>query len=373
MVLNGIENLKSIKEYTTGKTVGLITNPTGLDKDFVSTVDIINANTKLVKLYAPEHGIRGNLQAGKGVENEIDEKTKLPVLSAFQKDFDLDGVQVLIYDIQDVGLRFYTYPYVLANAMKAAAKANIPVIVLDRINPLGLTKTEGPVIEKEFYSGVGGYALPVRYGLTIGELARYINGEFRIGCSLYVVPCQNLTRETAFEQSGQYFIMPSPNCPALQTVKCYVGNCLFEGTNVSEGRGTTKPMEFIGAPWMDGGFVSNGMNKQGIKGVKFRPVYFTPTFSKYKGEQCSGVQTIITDDKEFNSFDTAIKLMYFIRDNYKEFKFNGATDFSNDTFYIDKLAGTDAVRKNGYNESFIKKQEQQRRQFTATAQKYWLY
>ena len=300
-----------------GKHVGLITNPTGLDGQLNNIIETFRAHPefKLVALYGPEHGVRGNAQAGEYVSFYFDEHYQLPVFSLYgqthkpppdmltnideyMRSFDtkhegkqveagmMQSVDVMVFDIQDVGTRVYTYVATMANAMQAAADANIPFIVLDRPNPINGIAMEGPILEyPKFSSFIGHYPIPLRHGMTVGELAQFINAKFLAGkCQLTVVPMENWTRDEWFDQTSLPWVLPSPNLPTLESATVYPGQVIIEGTNLSEGRGTTKPFEFFGAPWIDGFVLTKKLNELRLPGVKFREVYFTPTFSKFAGQ-----------------------------------------------------------------------------------------
>jgi uncharacterized protein YbbC (DUF1343 family) len=259
---HGIDCIDKADAILSGKKLGLITNYTGLNSKFERSVDIINARYNLIKLFAPEHGLYGINQAGDEIENIIDEKSGLPVLSMFKEgsSMDISGLDTVVYDIQDIGLRFFTHISILAQAMQECAKAGVSFVVLDRYNPLGLNRLSGTVLEKAFSSIVGTYEIPSQYGLTVGEYARYINTEENIGCSLEVITCDGLSRSDDFSSLNVEWIIPSPNCPTIDTARAYIGTVVFEGTNVSEGRGTTRPFELIGAPWIDDYKLAEQMN-----------------------------------------------------------------------------------------------------------------
>ncbi|HET7616713.1 MAG TPA: DUF1343 domain-containing protein, partial [Bacillales bacterium] len=287
--------LKDRMDLIKGKNVGLITNPTGVNHELTSDVDLLfhNSNVNLVALYGPEHGVRGGHQAGDYVPYYIDEETGLPVYSLYGKTRKptpdmLENVDVLLFDIQDVGTRYYTYIYTMAYAMQAAAENGIPFVVLDRPNPLGGTKVQGPVLDPDFSSFVGMYPIALRYGMTVGELAKYFNNEFNIGADLHVVKMQGWNRSMTYQDTSLQFVMPSPNMPTVKTALVYPGMALIEGTNVSEGRGTTRPFELTGAPWINAKDLTDALNAKHLPGVRFRAAHFTPTFSKYNGEMCNG-------------------------------------------------------------------------------------
>lgn len=319
----GIDNIDKYMDIFENKTVGLITNPTGLDSDFNSTIDLLKERTNLVALYSPEHGVRGDIQAGEKVDNYIDEKTALNVYSLYGKNkrpsYDvIKDLDVLVFDIQDVGSRFYTYLYTMAYAMESCKEFNKTFVVLDRPNPIGGEEVEGNLLDINYKSFIGLYPITQRYGLTIGELALLFNKEFKIGCDLRIVKLEGWERWMYFEDTNLPWIMPSPNIPTINTALVYNGTCIFEGTNISEGRGTTKPFEMIGSPWLNAYSLAEEMNKMSLPGVKFRPVYFTPTFSKHSGDLCKGVQVHITNRKEFKPVTTGLSLLFKIREESKE-------------------------------------------------------
>lgn len=322
----GIEVLlKDQKELIKGKRVGLITNPTGVDSKLQSSVDLLNndPDVKLTALYGPEHGVRGDAQAGEQVDSYIDEVTGLPVYSLYGKTKKptpemLKNVDVLVFDIQDVGTRFYTYISTLSYAMEAAAENHIPIIVLDRPNPIGGQKVEGPVLDPAYSSFVGRYPIPLRHGMTMGELALLFNKEFNIHADLKVVKMKGWKRSDFFEKTALPFVMPSPNMPTEDTELVYPGTGLIEGTNVSEGRGTTRPFELIGAPFINSTDLAKKLNKAGLKGVSFRAASFIPTTSKYTGELCHGVQIYVTDKNKYNSVEAGLEIIRSIHELYPD-------------------------------------------------------
>lgn len=352
------------------RKVGLITNPSGVDGRLASTIDLFRGTPgiTLVALYGPEHGVRGNAQAGEYIPFVVDEHTQLPVFSLygpsmkpppgmlknideFMRSFDTThagkkleapmtkDVDVLIYDIQDVGTRVYTYEATMAYAMEACADAGIEFIVLDRPDPINGLAMEGPLLEyPEFSSFVGIYPVPLRFGMTIGELAELTNDRFlKKKAKLTVIPMEGWRREMWFDQTGLPWIIPSPNMPTLATATVYPGQVFFEGTNVSEGRGTTRPFEFFGAPWIDGFALAKKLNALGLPGVAFREQWFTPTFSKFKDELCGGCQMHVSDRDRYRPLETTLHVITTIRDMYPEkFRFHQS--------YFDKIMGTAKVR-----------------------------
>jgi len=316
----------------TGKRIGLVTNMTGVDRQLRSNVDLLAAHPgwTLAALFGPEHGVRGDAQAGVAVENARDAATGLPVYSLYGKTHEptpdmLAGLDILVFDIQDIGARFYTYPYTLASVLRAAKREGMTVVVLDRPNPIGGIWVEGPILDPEKYASfVGMFEIPIRHGMTIGELARLFNEEYGIGAQLHVVPMTGWQRDDDARSSDALpWVMPSPNMPTPETALVYPGTGLLEGTNLSEGRGTTRPFEIIGAPFIDAQQLADALNAQALPGVRFRPLRFTPTFSKHAGESCGGVQLHITDRQIFRPVRTGIALLLTLRQLHPhEFAFN---------------------------------------------------
>ena len=346
--VTGIEALlKQPPDFLRGKRIGLVTNPTGVDRELRSSIDLLarHPDLQLVTLFGPEHGVRGNAQAGEKVEAAVDEATGLPVFSLYGEHREptaemLQGIDVLLFDIQDVGARVYTYPYTLAGAMRAARRAGIPVVVLDRPNPIGGVNVEGPVLEPEYASFVGQFPIPLRHGMTMGELARLFNEAFAINAELHVVPVEGWNRSVGEPGQALPWIPPSPNMPTPDTALVYPGTALLEGTNVSEGRGTTRPFEIIGAPFIQAEALAAHMNALALPGVRFRPAWFTPTFSKHAGLLSGGVQIHVTDRKAFLPVRTGLALLKTLHDDYpQDFRFEPG----NPPFF-DKLAGNGWIR-----------------------------
>lgn len=342
--------LEKEKKMLKGKRVGLITNPTGVDQNLNSIVDRLHEDKdiELTALFGPEHGVRGDAQAGGYVEYYIDEGTGLPVYSLYGKTKKptpemLENVDVLLFDIQDVGSRFYTYIYTMALAMEAAKEKGIPFIVLDRPNPIGGLDVEGPVLDPIYSSFIGQYAIPLRHGMTVGELAKLFNKEFNIDADLTVVKMKNWKRSQYYDDTNLEWVMPSPNMPTLDTAVAYPGTALIEGTNISEGRGTTKPFELIGAPFINSSRLAKAMNDLKLPGVKFRAASFTPTFSKHSGKLSHGVQVHVIDQQKFSPFETGLHLVKTIHDLYpNEFEFR-AEDAKGISFF-DLLVGNGWIR-----------------------------
>lgn len=319
----GIDNIDKYMNIFEGKRVGLITNPTGITSDYVSTIDFLNKKVKLVSLFAPEHGIRGHLQAGVSYTSYQDEETGLPVYSLYTgtkkptKEM-MDELDIMCIDIQDAGSRFYTFIYSMAYAMMGCAEFGKKFVVFDRPNPDNACDFEGNILDLEYRSFVGYYPILQRHGMTIGELALLFNEEYKIGCDLTVIPMEDYDRTKYMDEFKAPWVIPSPNLPTIETAICYNTTCIFEGTNVSEGRGTTRPFEFVGAPWINALELSNKLNSLGLEGVVFRRHYFTPTFAKYANEMCQGVQVHVTDRNKFKQIKASWAMLEVIRTMYPD-------------------------------------------------------
>ncbi len=323
IVLNGIDILEKTNfKDLEGKRVGLVTNHTGRNFAGKPTIDVLfeAKNVTLVSLFAPEHGIRGELDVSK-IDDSKDEKTGLPVYSLYgetrrPKPEHLKDLDAIVYDIQDIGARFYTYTATLKNVMEEAAKAKIPVYVLDRPNPINGVDVEGPLAEEDKLSFIAAHTIPVRYGLTIGELGQMMNAERKIGADLRVIKMENWTRSMWFDETGQTWINPSPNMRSLTEATLYPGIGLLETTNLSVGRGTDTPFEIIGAPWLDGQKLAKYLNERNLKGVRFIPIRFKPNASVFKDEQLGGVNIVVTNRDAFESVRTGIEIAGALRKLY---------------------------------------------------------
>lgn len=313
---NGFRALK-------GKRVGLVTNHTGRTKAGEPTIDVLfkAPDLKLVALFSPEHGIRGLVDAA--VADSKDEKTGLPIFSLYGKtkkptSASLKGVDVLVYDIQDIGARFYTYSSTLGLVIEAAREAGIPVVVLDRPNPIGGVAVDGPVRDPDFASFIAYHAVPVRHGMTVGELARMYNAERSIGADLTVIPCEGWRRGDLYDRTGLTWINPSPNMRSLTEALLYPGVCLLEATNVAHGRGTDAPFERVGAPWIEPRAFARALNELKLPGIRFVPIRFTPTARQYSGTECGGVQILVTDWAKVEPIDVGIGLAVVLRRLYHD-------------------------------------------------------
>lgn len=322
-VLNGIDILEknNFKELN-GLRVGLVTNQTGRNLAGTPTIDVLkNApNVKLLALFSPEHGIRGELDE-EGIKDSKDEKTGLPIYSLYNdqrrpKPEQLKNLDALVYDIQDIGARFYTYTATLRNVLEEAAKAKIPVYVFDRPNPINGVSVEGSLADEDKLNFIAAHTIPVRYGLTIGELGMMMNTERKIGADLRVIKMENWSRAMYFDQTNQTWINPSPNMRSLTEATLYPGIGLLETTNVSVGRGTDTPFEVVGAPYIDGQTLAKFLNDRNLSGVRFVPIRFKPDASVFKNENLNGINIIITNRAEFNSVRIGIEIAAALRKLY---------------------------------------------------------
>lgn len=352
-----------------GRRAGLITNHTGVTRELVQGIDALHRQGKcqLAAIFGPEHGVRGDAPAGQAVDSQVDPETGLLAFSLYgarRKPAPemLKGLDVLIFDLQDIGARYYTYMATLGLAMDAAGEAGIDFVVLDRPNPLGGVVMDGNVLDPAFASFVGPYPVPVRHGLTAGELARLYQGEFGVGrgCRLTVAPVDGWRRDMWYDQTGWPWVPPTPNSTSLEMAALYPGTCLIEGTNASEGRGTTKPFECLGAPWVDAARLARDLTEKGLPGVRFRATHFTPTASKYAGQLCHGVQVHLVDRQALGAVRLGLELVeslrrLFPRDfGWREARRDGSTAARGTDGEagdggawrpFDRLAGTDRWRR----------------------------
>lgn len=317
----GIDCIDKYIDFFKGKRVGLITNPTGINSKYKSSIDVLNEKVNLVALFSPEHGIRGNIQAGEKLETYVDEKTGCTVYSLYgatkrpTKEM-MDSIDALCIDIQDVGSRFYTYIYTMSYAMEACKEYGKEFVVFDRPNPINASTYEGNILDLEYRSFVGYYPILQRHGLTIGELANLFNEEYKIDCELKVIQMEEYDRSKYYDELGLLWVTPSPNIPTVAAAVVYNATCIFEGTNISEGRGTTTPFEVVGAPFINPFDLAKMLNDMKLKGVYFRPVYFTPTFSKHKDTLCGGVYVHVLNRDKFETIKVSWTMLDTIRKMY---------------------------------------------------------
>jgi len=335
--------------------VGLICNQATVDHRFRHAADIFfeHPEINLTTLFGPQHGIRGDVQDNMiETTHTTDRQTGLPVFSLYSETREptpemLRNIDVLVFDLQDVGCRVYTFIYTMANAMRACANAGKKFIVLDRPNPIGGLALEGNVLEAGHESFVGQYPIPMRHGMTAGELARLFNEEYSIGCELEVVTMDNWAREDFYDETDAPWVMPSPNMPTVDTAVVFPGTVYFEGTQVSEGRGTTRPFEIVGAPYIDSKAFSEALESLELPGVIFRPAEFLPTFQKHAGNGCGGVFLHVVDRLAFEPVLTGLAMVKTIFDLYpEEFKWkNTPYEYVFDRNPFDVIAGTTRIRE----------------------------
>ena len=338
-----------------GQKVGIITNPTGILTNLRTIVDEMHeaGTVDIVGVFGPEHGFRGTAQAGDSEGTHTDPRTGLTVYDAYganaakmEQLFRTAGVETVVFDIQDAGSRFYTYIWTMYTAMRAAVATGARFVVLDRPNPLG-GKAYGPMMTTRYTSGVGAKEIVQAHGMTVGELARFFDGEFLTGdagvrlAELSVVEVSGWRRDMPYAATGLPWVMPSPNMPTPDTALVYPGTGMFEGTNLSEGRGTTRPFELVGAPYIDYRWAER-LAARSIPGVAFREAYFTPTFSKHLGAVCGGVQVSVTDPRTFDPVRTGVEMLVAAKALYKDFAWR--VDNDPRPYWIDKLSGSTRLR-----------------------------
>ncbi len=360
MVQAGLERFArqgpGIAGLAAGSRVALLAHAASIDSAARHAVELLREihDIRLVRLFAPEHGLYGHEQDMEAVQGAADRTSGLPVISLYGAEAAslrpesnaLAGLDAVIFDCQDVGSRYYTYVSTLSLVMEAAREGGLAVVVLDRPNPIGGVQVEGPVLAEELASFVGRYPIPVRHGMTAGELAGLFNEEFAIGCDLRVVPLSGWRRSMSFAETALPWVPPSPNMPTPATALVYPGGCLIEGTNLSEGRGTTTPFELIGAPWVDGAALAAALRREELPGVVFRATSFRPMFHKHAGTACGGVQVIPNDPQRFKPFATYLVLLREIRRLAPQ-AFSWRTqayEFERDRLAIDLLLGQRELR-----------------------------
>ncbi|MHA2278036.1 MAG: exo-beta-N-acetylmuramidase NamZ family protein [Candidatus Kariarchaeaceae archaeon] len=379
----GIDNfIENYLDLVQGKSVGLLTNPSGVNGNLRATSDILHDHhqVNLNALFGPEHGIRGVINAGEKISTSTDQKTGLPVYSLYGKTRKpsaemLRGIDIILVDIQDIGLRAYTYIYTMAKVMEAAAENAKQVIVLDRPNPLGGERVEGNLVEKDYFSFVGLFPIPYQHGMTIGELALLFNSEYNINCNLVVIPMRGWKREMLWDETGLDWIPTSPHLPHWQSIFYMGATGTFGELGVlSEGVGYTSPFEIVGAPWIDGEEFSSNLNRKKLPGVYFRSLYFKPYYAHYAGQICQGVQLHITDPSIFQPYSTGLHIMQTHMKLYPEKDLFSKKDRVK---MFEKVVGTNKIRKsliagltiNDLKETWLPELEK----FSTKRAKYLLY
>ena len=336
--------------------VGLLVHPASVDSKLRNTCDLLidEAGLDVTAVFGPEHGFTGSAQYMEAIGDEADGAYGIPLFSLYGSDAAslrptaeaLDRIDLLVCDLQDVGARYYTYAATMAGCMEACAEAGKGVIVLDRPNPINGLDVEGGVVRSGYTSFVGAFPIAARHAMTIGELAKYFNDVHSIGCDLEVVPMQEWGRAMMFADTGLPWVMPSPNMPTPDTALVYPGTCLLEGTNLSEGRGTTRPFEIVGAPWIDAGCLARELNSLDLPAAVFRPISFRPTFDKWSGVECGGVQIHVTDPQAYLPVRTGLAILETSRaaDRSRFAWRSEPYEFETSIPAIDLLAGGDALR-----------------------------
>ena len=379
----GIEKILDNKTKYAKMNLGLLTNSSGVTSKLeINLEKLLKSGFKIKKLFGPEHGIWGAVADGEKVKDSVDPRYNLPVYSLYGAHLKptqemLEGLDAVIYDIQDVGLRYYTYIYTLGYLMEACAEKCIKIIVLDRPNPLG-GKVEGPVVRKGFESFVGGYALSVRYGLTIGELAHYLNNEFNIGVDLEIVEMDNWRRKLYYDETGLLWPTPSPNLPDLEHTILYTGLCLLEGVNVSVGRGTVHPFKYIGAPWIDSKELLKRLEKFPHEGIEMRERSFIPFSAKYMNELCYGLEFYVTDREKANPLKLSLNLIHVLITLHPDhFEWDHVYHDAKGLNHFDRLIGNSEykvlLQKGVTGEEIAELWKEEEKSFMEIAQKYHLY
>jgi len=351
----GLEKALQDGEIFTNQRVGLICNQASLDHGFDHAADLFfNArNINLTTLFGPQHGIRGDVQDNMiETAHTLDKKTNLPIYSLYSETREpteemLGDLDAVVFDLQDVGGRVYTFIYTMANAMTACAKYGKRMVVCDRPNPINGIDIEGNFLEEEYASFVGQYPIPMRHGMTVGELAKFFNEEFGIKCDLTIIPMENWSREDFFDGTDVPWAMPSPNMPTVDTAIIFPATVYFEGTQISEGRGTTRPFEIIGAPFIDANELAEALTELQLPGIKFCATNFIPTFQKHAGKSCGGVFIHVSDRSVYQPVITGIAMVKTIYDLYKDdFKWKDPPyEYVYDKNPFDVISGTDKIRK----------------------------
>jgi uncharacterized protein YbbC (DUF1343 family) len=355
VVTLGIDRLLSTERHLLdGRKVGLLCNPASIDARFRHSADLLfeQPGVTLGAIFGPQHGFRADLQDNMiETPHASDARRRVPIFSLYSETREpssdmFSGLDALVIDIQDVGTRVYTFVYTMANCLRAAVKHHLPVIVCDRPNPIDGVDVEGNILRDEYTSFVGQFPIPMRHGMTVGELASLFNQHFRIGADLHVVAMDGWKRAMYYDETALPWVIPSPNMPTLETAMVFPGAVLFEGTKLSEGRGTTRPFELVGAPWIDGDHLAEAMNARRLPGVHFRPAFFEPTFQKHAGQTCGGCQIHVLDRETFRPVRTCVELIAeFRRQDPGRFEWREPPyEYEHEKMPIDILYGSEALR-----------------------------
>ncbi len=371
-----------VKSLLDGEKIGVVAAASALNTEYRYTIDILHENYNVTALYAPEHGPRGVLGPGDKVSGGVDKYTGLPVYSLYSdlleagsdnaNEEDLKNTTVLVFDLQDVGSRYFTYASTLFNLMKLCGRINKPLVLLDRPNPIG-GAVEGSVLDLKYSSYIGLTEVPIRHGMTIGELGCFYNGRYGLNCPLTVIKAENYSRDMYFDETGLPFVNPSPNLPTLDSIYLYNGTCMLSGTNISEGRGTTTPFTTVGAPYINPFELTEYMNAQKLAGVKFSPCFFMPQFSKYKGECVNGVRIHITEKRELRPILLGLTIIRGVQELYpNDFAFREPS--TEGTYHIDLSTGSSELRTTDISADKLNvKWQKQADDFKKENKKYYLY
>ena len=388
MVKSGIDRIREphVRRLLDGKRIGLVGGASGLSRDYLGTIEAMTEVYRVQALYAPEHGSRGMLGPGEAVESGVDVISGIASFSLFRDMvFSEDEgqkkrvyapdelpIDILVFDMQDVGSRYFTYASTLFYCMQSCAKKGIPLCVLDRPNPIG-GAVQGNVSVPEMASFIGLTQVPIRHGMTLGELARLYNGEYGLGCELYVVELDGWKRDMFYGETGLPFVKPSPNLPTMDAITVYNGTCLFAGTNVSEGRGTTTPFTTVGAPYVNPVHLAERMNSLHLSGLAFSPAFFRPAFGKHANTVCYGVDIHVLEQKAVQPIDLGLQMIRAIQDMYP-------TDFAftppptGGRWHIDLASGNTDLRTSSLSaEQLIARWQEQAQAFMPLYHKYRLY
>ena len=386
MVKLGIDRISEFDRELIGRRLGVISACSGLSSDYRYPIDILNEKYTVKAIFSPEHGPRGVLGPGEKVSGGIDKLTGLPVYSLFEdflfrggKDSAympdktvLEGIDCMVYDMQDVGSRYFTYVSTLFYVMKACAENKLPLLVLDRPNPIG-GDVEGCIQDEANLSFIGLTRVPIRHGMTVGELARLYNGEYGIGCDLTVITLTGWDHGMYYDETGLPFVRPSPNLPTFESILVYNGACMFAGTNVSEGRGTTQPFLLVGAEYIDPAALADRLNGR-IDGVKFSPAFFRPEFSKLAGKTLYGVRIHVTDKRALQPVRLGVTMIRTVQELYpRDFEFTKpGTD--NGRYHIDLSTGNSDLRDGLLSvDQIMDKWDKDAKEFEIKRKKYLLY
>lgn len=380
-VTTGLDNVGSYKHLFSGRRVGIVTNHTALDRTGRHIVDIFASMTDvtITALFGPEHGIQGKEEDGRRIGDDTDPTRKIPIYSLYGRTIKptqamLRDIDLLVFDIQDIGARFYTYVYTMSLAMEAAAENGKRFVVLDRPNPINGLQVEGVVLDQRFASFVGLYPIALRHGMTVGELAKMFNdqGWLKDGvrADLIVIAMKGWRRTMWYDQTGLRFVKPSPNMPDLETAAIYPGLCLLEGTNISEGRGTDMPFKQFGAPWIDSENLVARLNRLNLPGMRFERASFTPVASKYRQQECRGAKVIVTNRDKLEPFFSGVLIVNEICRMYPN-------AFEWKAKHFDRLCGTSAIRQaitaQSSLESLRESWQADLKSFLRIRQKYLIY